>query len=41
MDTLGHQSYKPLDTPRQFRIVESEQEDQEGPEIVDVEEEFS
>ncbi len=41
MDTLGHQSFKPLDPPQEFRIVESGQEDQEGPKILDVEEEFS
>lgn len=40
-DTLGQETVYPLDPPRQLHIVESGQEDREGPEIVDVAEEFS
>jgi len=36
VDTLGNSKSTDLDTPRRFRIVESPQQDREGPEVVDV-----
>jgi hypothetical protein len=35
-DTLGNSKTTPLTSPRRFRIVESAEEDREGPEILEV-----
>ncbi len=35
-DMLNNGSYRPLHPPRQFRIIQSPEDDREGPEVLDV-----